>query len=62
MIRKILYLLSGRERRRLAGLVAGNVLISIVDIASLGLMLYIVGFYTGQQTHHPPAFLPEAEC
>ena len=58
MIRKILYLLSGRERRRLAGLVAGNVLISILDIASLGLLLYIVGFYTGQHPQRPPAFLP----
>jgi len=58
LIRKILYLLSGHERRRLAGLVAGNVLISIVDIASLGLLLYIVGFYTGQHAQHSPAFLP----
>ena len=58
MIRKILYLLSGKERRRLAGLVVGNVLISIVDIASLGLLLYIVGFYTRQQAQPPPAFLP----
>ncbi len=58
MIRKILYLLSGHEKRRLAGLVVGNVLISIVDIASLGLLLYIVGFYTGQHAKTSPAFLP----
>ena len=58
MIRKILYLLSGKEKRRLAGLVTGNVVISIVDIASLGLLLYIVGFYTKQQAKAPPVFLP----
>jgi ABC-type multidrug transport system fused ATPase/permease subunit len=59
LIRKILYLLSGKERQRLAGLIGGNVVISIVDIASLGLLLYIVGFYTRQQAKAPPAFLPE---
>ena len=42
MIRKILYLLSGNEKRRLAGLIAANVIISIVDIASIGGLLYIV--------------------
>ncbi len=58
MIGKILYLLSGKEKRRLAALVIGNIVISIVDIASLGLLLYIVGFYTKQQGKAPPAFLP----
>ncbi len=58
MISKILFLLSGKEKRRLAGLIVGNVLISTVDIASLGLLLYIVGIYTRQSTTAIPAFLP----
>jgi ABC-type multidrug transport system fused ATPase/permease subunit len=58
LIRKILYLLTAKERRRLWGLITANVLISAVDIASLGLLLYIVSFYTRQQSKAPPAFLP----
>ena len=58
MIRKILSLLSYKEKRRLAGQVAANVVISILDIASIGLLLYIVGFYTRQQAITPAAFLP----
>ena len=46
MIRKILYLLSGKEKRRLAGLIAANAIISIVDIASLGGLLYIVNHHS----------------
>lgn len=58
MIKKILYLLSGKEKRRLAGLIAANAIISIVDIASIGLLVFIVGFYTRQQPVTPAAFLP----
>lgn len=59
MIKKILYLLSGKEKRRLAGLIAANMMISIVDIASIGLLLYIVGFYTRQGAMTPVSFLPD---
>jgi len=59
VIRKILSLLSVKEKRRLAGLLAANVVISILDIASISLLLYIVGFYTRQQAITPAAFLPQ---
>lgn len=58
MTKKILYLLSGKEKRRLAGLIAANMMISIMDIASIGLLLFIVGFYTQQGTVTNVTFLP----
>ena len=56
MIRKILFILSPRERRQGVSLAFGNAFISVVDIFSLGVLLYLVAFYTGQETRL--SFLP----
>ncbi|HVS97509.1 MAG TPA: ABC transporter ATP-binding protein [Puia sp.] len=58
MIRKILSILSARERREGALLALGNAFVSVLDIATLGILLYLVAFYTGGQPAKSIRFLP----
>jgi ABC-type multidrug transport system fused ATPase/permease subunit len=46
LLQQTLAILTGREKKRLRSLVAQTVLISVADIASLVLLLYIIDFYT----------------
>jgi ABC-type multidrug transport system fused ATPase/permease subunit len=58
LIRKILFILTPKERREGTLLALGNVFISVLDIAALGALLYLVAFYTGQRQDARLSFLP----
>jgi ABC-type multidrug transport system fused ATPase/permease subunit len=58
LIRKILFILSPKERREGAFLAVANAFISVLDIAALGALLYLVAFYTGQRQDARLSFLP----
>jgi len=58
LIRKILFILSPGERRQGSFLALGNALISVLDIAGLGVLLYLVALYTGQGPEARLSFLP----
>jgi len=54
IIKNILIILTQQERRKFFSLTLFNLLISLVDIASLATLVIIIGFYTG---HPLPAML-----
>ena len=59
MIRKILYVLTRREKRRLGVLLLGDILISIADILFLALLVFMIHFYTTTGAPGKFSFLPE---
>jgi ABC-type multidrug transport system fused ATPase/permease subunit len=58
IIGNILIILNKSEKQKLGSLILLTVLISIVDIGSLALLLFIVNFYT-QGVSSQPSFLPQ---
>ncbi len=49
--------LNSREKKRLGYLIILNAIISVIDIASLAVLLFMVNFYT-QKISNPDSFLP----
>ena len=61
IIKRTLSILTGRERRSFFLLMAGNVLISIADIAFLAMLIFLAGFYTRTAAvSRLPAYVPRS--
>jgi ABC-type multidrug transport system fused ATPase/permease subunit len=58
LLQKTLALLNHREKKRLRSLIIQTVLISVADIASLAILLYIIDFYTRTTPSPPASWLP----
>lgn len=59
-IANILSVLTKPQKRKLAILIIYNILISILDIISLALLLFLIDFYTVHANQHAFSFLPAA--
>ena len=58
IVKNILAVLNKSEKERLAALTVFNVMISMADIASLALLLFIISFYTGKSFSESNSFFP----
>ncbi len=58
IITDIFSILNQTEKRRFCGLTAFNILISLLDVFSLALMLFVINFYTRQTPLFTVSFLP----
>ncbi|WP_419698368.1 ATP-binding cassette domain-containing protein [Mucilaginibacter sp. NFX135] len=58
IIKGILTLLNGQEKKQLGKLILLDLLISALDIAFLGMLLLVIGIYTSTKTISGFAFLP----
>jgi ABC-type multidrug transport system fused ATPase/permease subunit len=57
IIQKILFILDKTEKKKLLFLIIANIIISVLDIAFLAALLFVINFYTGQNISLQNSFL-----